>query len=565
MSMLRELFRKMARPAPAKAAPRERSVHGHRVVEETVEQIFTVTLRASGTGYAPEAQSLPAPVLEQVAPDGFVSAAVLAEKARRFDHRLLASVETLAQNGVGAWKGKTHLLRTLARTIAGTVKPDEASLTVMTAARIGGAGLPEPFATVAQTRAQAFLADPTRAVALGLFAGSQDLEIAGRQERLLCEPLQGKDGIARIAEILRADAALRKIYDDLMLLRSRLDGRPEQPTLHQALDAPVLPASGLSFLPNRRSLDDRIAQRLLGASAPTESRARVDACVRRLRESEISLAPDAESGWHDWIAWSLEPLARPEASPEAVRLRFSDSYRAALLELFRGTLGHAASMRIGAPPMEHGSDREQRALVITPSFRVEPLPTHYLRRGLAYRFLAQSLLEVFGADTLAGLTRATRLGVKSLNDELLEMETLFLGAFHVACEDLGLRLDSAIETDPAPFLRWSGGSDPDLARDARELWPIAYDPARRQVRTLLTLGWTERRIEVAYLTNPPCSVFDPEERLVHERRIGFAPQISRAPAPVTLEVFVSAGMSRSEIRALGDRCGSVEELVHRLR
>lgn len=570
MSMLRDFIRRLARPGQGGApiAPRERWVDGHRVVEDLGHQIFTLTLRAGASnghavaeasgGYGGE--PLPQASLPSAAPDQFVGGATLAEKARRFDQRLLASIERVAQAGAGSFAGRNVFLRGLARAIAGTVKPDDASLALMTAARIGGAGLPEPFATVAQSRAQAALSDGSIPPATGVFASSRELEVAHRQCTLLEATLKGRDGIARIREILAADDEARATYQRLELLRARVENPLGGPAVIGALSEAI---DAAPFFSPRFRLVDSVTRRLLEASSPDDPHTRFDALLRRLRATAIT--PTAESGWHDWLAWSLEPLVKPESMKESARLRLADSYRASLLEIVRSALDTPSSVRLGAPALDAAAPIDPPRVTVRPNFRVEPLPTYYLRRGLGYHFLHQSLVEVLGADTLATLVRELPGGgSKGLRDELDEMEALFLGAFAVACEDIGMKIDSAVEADPAPFLRWMESSDPDLARDSRELIPLQYDAARGQMRSLLVLGWRERLLEIGYLAPPPTSIFDAEERLVPEKRARFEPQLVRVPAPVTLEVYVSTPIARGALRELGDRAGSVQELVHRL-
>ncbi|MFN8546479.1 MAG: hypothetical protein U0527_00535 [Candidatus Eisenbacteria bacterium] len=567
MSMLREFIRRLSRPGPSGTpiAPRERWVDGHRVVEDLGHQIFTLTLRTTtshgssllgGHGGEP----LPAPTLTAVAPDQFVGGATLAEKARRFDQRLLASIERVAQAGAGGFAGRNVLLRGLARAIAGTVKPDDASLALMTAARLGGAGLPEPFATVAQSRAQAALKDGSIPPATGVFTNSRELETAHRQCTLLEAPPKGRDGIARLKEILATDQEARATYERLELLRARVENPSSAPVL---ITTPREAVDPVPLFSPRLRLAESVTRRLLDASAPEDPHTRFEALLRRLRATAIT--PKAESGWHDWLAWSLEPLAKPESMKESARLRLADSYRASLLEIVRSALDTPSAVRLGAPALDPSTPIDPPRVTVRPNFRVEPLPTFYLRRGLGYRFLHQSLVEVLGTETLATLVRELQGGgSKGLRDELDEMEALFLGAFAVACEDIGMKIDSAVEADPAPFLRWMESSDPDLARDSRELIPLQYDAARGQIRSLLVLGWRERLLEIGYLAPPPASIFDEQERLVPEKRVRFEPQLVRVPTPVTLEVHVSAPIARGELRELGDRAGSVQELVHRL-
>ncbi len=570
MSMLRDFLRRLARPnaGAGHSVPRERRIDGHRVVEDLGAQIFTLSLRANRASSAGPSGSvdhpgerLPEPCLASVASDGFVGGAVLAEKARRFDQRLLASIERVAYLGAGDFAGRNAFLRALARAVAGTVKPDEAVLTLMTAARVGGAGLPEPFGSLAQARAQAAIA--ATAPPTGIFTSSRELESIHRQLAMLEAPLDGLGGIGRMVEVLRSDGEMAGSLRRLQQLRHGLENPSASATLLDLLTEGAVPRAVPLFSPRQRFVR-RLEEKLLPDGVPPgDPHARFDALLRRLRAQTITPGPD--SGWHDWLAWTLEPLARPETMPEAARLRLSDPYRASVLEILRSALEAPSSVRLGAPPLESHEALDPPSVIIRPNLRVEPLATYYLRRGLGYRFLHQALVDVLGEGTLASLTRETAEGEpKGIRDELREMEALFLGAFAVACEDIGMKVDPSLGAEPGPLLRWMETPDADLARDSRELVPIELDPARGRMRALLFLGWRQRWLEIGYLSPPPASVFDANERLVHERGIRFEEQLVRVPAPVALEVYVDAPIARSALRELGDRAGSVEELVHGL-
>ena len=71
---------------------------------------------------------------------GFVSASVLAQKAKQFDDGLYAAVELAAQNGAGRYPGKSDLLVRLARAMAASHAEGagNAETILLAACRLGG-------------------------------------------------------------------------------------------------------------------------------------------------------------------------------------------------------------------------------------------------------------------------------------------------------------------------------------------------------------------------------------------------------------------------------------------
>ena len=55
-----------------------------------------------------------APTLSEISSQGFVSASMLAQKAKQFDDGLYAAIELVAEQGSGGFRGKSSLLRNVA-------------------------------------------------------------------------------------------------------------------------------------------------------------------------------------------------------------------------------------------------------------------------------------------------------------------------------------------------------------------------------------------------------------------------------------------------------------------
>ena len=83
---------------------------------------------------------------------------------------------------------------------------------------------------------------------------------------------------------------------------------------------------------------DPIIKKLIGSRPIPDGFVLADEVVRRIRSSELALAPRAESGWYDYQTWALKALVLPERMPEGERLRLDAGYTTLLDDLFKGLL-----------------------------------------------------------------------------------------------------------------------------------------------------------------------------------------------------------------------------------
>jgi hypothetical protein len=149
---------------------------------------------------------------------------------------------------------------------------------------------------------------------------------------------------------------------------------------------------------------------------------------------------DAEAG----ATVKLEPLVRPEATPEAARLKLRRGYRDQLVELFQGILTltretHIKQLEIPPCGAAEPSAPDKRVLHIAPQLSTEPLYSYFLRRALGYRFLWQCLDGAFGPAAVAGIPTVTQAGpgTQTLAQTIGEISGLFHGAAVVVARQLG--------------------------------------------------------------------------------------------------------------------------------
>ena len=291
----------------------------------------------------------------------------------------------------------------------------------------------------------------------------------------------------------------------------------------------------------------------------------VDEMVRRIRSGAIDLKPTGRSGWYDYQTWALEPLVVPEKMPEASRLRLAESYRKALLDLFKGVLALTRETHVKQllmPAAAEAPPVEPRVIVyVHPELAAEPLVSYYRRRAGSYEFIREALLATFGPAGLAAMHRQTASGpvVPDLAAELDAVRALFSGASETTARQLGMDPDPKLDADVAALRSWAKGAadDPDVGRDARMMVPVFYDVDRRKTKVSGSLlGW--------YPARPNARHVSPPRRRTKSRANGrkldakdsvevkFAPSFYQLAYPVTAEVYVDELLDRDQFRKLCD-------------
>jgi hypothetical protein len=526
------------------------------------------------------------PTLPRRWPAGFVSAAALAMKAKQFDDGLYAATELAAQNGAGRYPGKMFLLKTLARSLGEATSADatEALAVLFGACGLGGLNTAVPQSTEAavEETVAAFLRDELRSKPIGFYTWTRDLETIFRQDRLLQSPLRGEAGIKALVHALIADDQLRSTYVNHLNLIARLTNPFAEPDLRPLLaaaekDRQQARPNEIFFFPPSRAHETDLIMKLFRDNWIPDGFNLMDELIGRIRSGALQLQPTEQSGWYDYQIWSIEPLAIPERTLEAKRLRIDERYREHLLDLFKGIYAltretHVKQLDLPKPGCP-APRVEPVKIYIRPELSAEPLATFYLRRALSYRFVRHVIAETFGPDTIGRLhrLRPTDPGKLNLAEELDEMESLFYGAHATVSRQLGLAADSTAEVgsgkgpeaDAERFKKWASNleGDEDLGQDARMMVPVFYDRGRRKTKVWLFLGWTSKYLRI-YFDTPP--------RVVHLEEPGAAPAVTgllgrlfgkrgqpeivfteaytELACPVTAEVYVEKILNRDEFR-----------------
>ena len=560
---------------------REITEQGYRIQLDLSTQVLHLSV-PEDRGYdgrgesAGKVEAAIAPVLTDFATDQFLSASVLAQKAKQFDDGLMAAVELASQQGVGPYPGKASMLRTLARALTEAGTPlSPAPATVLAACQLGGLGIDLSAAArpPVQARIDEFLRADFRSKPISFYTWNEELASIFQQDRMLQSELKGRPGIEAIVKALHADKQARAAYEAHLALASRLTNPLAYPDLRSqlvALDRGALdvPSEGIYFFPPSRSYETELIKKLYGQRPIPEGFSLVDEMIRRIRGGQLSLRPGDASGWYDYQTWCLEPLVIPETAPEAGHLDFDPSYRKQLLDLFKGILAltretHAKQVEI---PIVGAAARPARPIEIAPELSAEPLASYYFRRAESYGFVRSVLEDCLGREALGKVHRIGRdvTLIATLPEELAEMEKLFYGAHATVCRQIGMaplvspRIRATAEAAMAGFADWTRNidKDEDLGRDSRMMVPVFYDRGREKTKVWLFLGWSTRTVEVAF-QRPPAVKF--LSHTAGEEGAGGTPRVQFTSAgyplvyPVTAEVYVSKILNRDEFRAHCDK------------
>ncbi len=520
----------------------------------------------------------------------FVSAAVLAEKAKQFDDGLYAAVEFAAQKGVGSFAGKAYLLKALAERVApGAPSPSAggAVVTILAAARLGQIPLilPPPLETPVQERMRAFADDALRSRPIGFYTWSRSLEAIFQQDRMLQTELQPGEEIASVLAALRADDKLAQTYTRYLRLVERLTNPLAKPDLRPLVSAPeaAAPEKGVWFFPPSVAHETELVKRLYGDRPIPDGFDLMSELIRAVRDGAINLAPTDASGWYDHQTWALEPLLIPGRMPEAARLRFDATYERALEELFKGILARTRETHIKQLeiPMAGAAapGREPVVITVRPGLTVEPLAAHYLRRAMAYRFVREVLREAVGADGVNALRRWTAdgpLDAPGLGEELAQLESLFVGAYVLSCRQIGC--DAPLpkvlsDVDPAAaaaaFGAWAASlaADADLKRDGRMMVPVFFDLQRQKTKVWVFLGWSARRLSVEFDAHPKIETLDAAGKpaAADAVQVRFDGEQHPTLYPVMAEVYVTKILNRKEFAAHCDQYKTRGEILKNLK
>lgn len=543
---------------------RRRAEGGIQVIEFNPEERFEGRLYPSIAAMPDEAP--------------FVSASVLAQKAKAVDDGIVAALELILDEGTPSLRGRAALLAELqdmlraewdrspgdsgrggaiglvsaARSLAG----DEAPADLM--------GWPTALRLHRTRYLRDFRSKQGLDVPLGVYSWDERLAGLYRQGKALQQPLDGEVASA-LARALDADESLRAAYRTHIALSAFTNPLVGPHLLSDRADAEG-EGSEPAIFPASESPEGRLVKRLVGANPVPTGFDLIGELLSRVGDGRMSLAIDEEGGWYDHVLHALEPLVVPDRAPESRKLRLGDDYRADLRDLFRALLGSARESHVKQveSPTAGGCP-----LVVSPHLSFEPLAEHYRRRAASYRFVRERLVGLLGENVLRSRNRLTPRGetAVSLLDELVTMECLFTGAWAIVLDELGI--EPEIEVGEGRWVLaakvvarlWASShrSDPDLAEDVRMMVPLFQDVGRDEWHVLAVVGYEQRNLRVSFVERPELVVRDDRGRAV-EPYIYWSDACYPLARPVCLTCRTKSLIERDGFRALCDRAGSVAEI-----
>jgi hypothetical protein len=515
----------------------------------------------------------------------FVSASMLAQKAKQFDDGLYAAVELAAQNGIGPLPGKAKFLPDLADYLLqkSSETATAALVPVLAACELGGVrtSAAQPLHTAVQQCLHDFRANQKLSHPLGFYTWSRNLTAIFQQDRLLQMPLRDGGAIEAVLRCLRRHDILRDDYERILGLADQLTNPPRSEDFRALLrhgPAVDLVNRPPSLFPPSRSHEGDLAHRLFEATPIPEGFSLVDALIGCIRSGDVLLTPNGDSGWYDYQTWALEPLVVPERMPEAKHLELDPSYRQHLLELFRGLLAMTRETHVKQVGFEDlfACGLMRQSIMVSPNLTVEPLPSYYRRRAISYGFIRGVLEQRIGPEGLRQLQRLRASGNSGvcLGDELAQNENLFWGAYITSMHELGL--DDQVDLPATQlenqhglnghFAQWRENvwSDADLQQDVRMMVPLFFDRQREQMKVLVLLGWSVLDLAVSFARPPDFAVQDTTDQR-RSADVQFCSGWYEMAHPVTAEVYVGRVLDRDEFRAHCDRYQTREGILGHLR
>ncbi|MFC1839572.1 hypothetical protein ACFL1N_08330 [Thermodesulfobacteriota bacterium] len=436
----------------------------------------------------------------------FLSTAIFVAKAKQFDDSLIASLEYLCQDGTREFTGKREILEqttnALKRLSRETEINEQALLYcrgfINAASNLGGQQIEEIDAVqkIAKEIKLKFLKDDFKSKPISIYTWTEYLSNIFKQDRLLQESLVSEDRILLFARGISENKKLAEAYKKYLLFTKKLTN-PFPPDYRDLLHVEDLHDNlkqkiKYSFFPPSQAHETELIKRLFGDTPIPEGFSLIDTLVKKIQKNEIDLTPNNESGWYDYQIFALEPFVKPEFMPEGEKLEFGKKYKEELIELFKASLALTRETHIKLLERPLIGAYVIPEITIEPELSIEPIATYYLRRAESYGFVRKLLETTFGHDVLKKTHRLTISGRVSqpLLEEILNMESLFHGAYQIVAEEIGMNIDSQIKerseqekkADKDFTREWFSNlkDDTDVSTDNRMMVPVFYDIARKK-------------------------------------------------------------------------------------
>lgn len=430
-----------------------------------------------------------------------------------------------------------------------------------------------------------FLADAFASKPIGFYAEDEALGRVFQQNRFCQQDLFDvfdKPGIAGsiaqgVAHLLAQDAELRASYDAILALQTRTTNPSGEGFIGlNGFTPEVLRTPGIrhiALFPPSGSKENALYLKLYDGMETLPQENIMHRLIQAIRDGDVDLTPDEQSGWYDYQVHALETLLLPDRAEEGAKLLLSKAYKERLIEAFQTILTKQRELHVGhLYAMDAKTSAPMGEATVRPDLALEPTATYYLRTARALRFLENAVQAMLGKEDYATITLASG---ESLAEALPPVAQLLYGCYFQVCEDIGMApelLDGELTAEDAEEARAKATAwlDPmkrheAMAGDVRYIVPLMIDAAHEHVRYWMTTGIRLVKLEATYASVPRFrlngEILDENEPLEFQG-------ITLDPATYYLPVeeFAEATgpnvpLTRAEFRALCDRAGRREAIV----
>jgi len=503
------------------------------------------------------------------------------QKLKSFSDAALAAIEMYTQHDAEVLGGGRQVF--LERLLDALLIRDanEAAILPATALKLSGIepALPEEVNKRATELQERFLADEYASKPGGYYTRNETLRRIFQQNRFCQQKLQNLFDAATaehiasaIATTLRDNEALATSYRAILALQSRTTNPPQgafSSFLEYTAGASESAAS-LALFPPSGSVENSLYLEIYDfTQLPDESI--MNRLIRAIREGEVDLAPDANSGWYSYQIHALETLLVPERAQEGGKLLLSKAYKERLIDAFQTMLTKQRELHLGFL-FQPKSDVFQELATIAPNISIDPTATVYLRTARALRFLQTAVTGILGEPAWDSIRLENG---ERLADALPQQVNLFYGLYLAVCDDLGMppvfmpeelapaQIDEAKSTAKA----WldTCQSDAIYSEDVRYIVPVITDMAHSEVRYWMTTGIRLLKVKAEY-GRPPRFRVDGKlisaDQNPNYEGIHLAPREFYLPVEEFAEATgPSTPYTREEFRALCDAAGSREAII----
>ena len=397
--------------------------------------------------------------------------------------------------------------------------------------------------------------------------------------RFLQAPLQ-RNVATDMVQVVQNDASLRAEYDAINAFYFRLTNPPSGAWKSLSQGLPTKPEQSIGVFPPGTSREAELFNSMFQDGLPAGVNLMTE-LIYRIRSGEVDLAPKKSSGWYQHQVYALETMLLPKRGAENEKLVLSARYKRRLIDAFKATMTKRRETHVrhlsmaGSKSAERPRDIEKGGIKLR--WRLEPMPTFYLRTARAYAFLANFLTSTVGQKNFAELKGLRKGGHRELDlaTELNRTRRMFYGFYLLSCEDIGLK-PALLEDEPvipvsamklAKEVLASLAENPDLACDTRVSVPIFRDLMGGKTRMWATLGVRVLPLQASFASLPKIRPHGQDVDWEDAKWL----QLEGQTYEIMVDEFAefelpgSSSLTRDELRAICDKYKTKEEILKALR